>query len=107
MAIFLDLKSLPRLRAKEEDIELERLESEKEDAQNRLQTASMTRDWTQGPKPSKDGLLELIIESGALDKAIAIYFSADEDSMALFGINGRRVEHAISIRLPTPVGYRS
>lgn len=87
------MKSLPRPRAKEEDIELERLESEKEDAQNRLQTASMTRDWTQGPKPSKDGLLELIIESGALDKAIAIYFSVDEDSMALFGINEKQVEH--------------
>ncbi|KAK3172833.1 hypothetical protein OEA41_006158 [Lepraria neglecta] len=94
MQLLLDLKSLPRPRTKEEDIELERLESEKEDAQNRLQTASMTRDWTQGPQPSKDGIWELIIESGALDKAIAIYISVDEDGMALFGINEKGVEHA-------------
>lgn len=91
--LLLDLKSLPRPRTGEEDIELERLEREKEDAQDLLQRVNMTRDWTKRPKPSRESTWKFI-KSGALDNTLVIYVSVDEDGMALFGISDKGIEHA-------------
>ena len=90
--LLLDLKSLPRSRDRDEDIELERLESGKVDAQNRLQRASVMRDWSRRPRP--DQVIKLIIESEYLDKVLVMHTSVDEDGMALVGIGGKGIEHA-------------
>ena len=91
--LLLDLRSLPRARTHEEQVELTKLENDEIYLQSRLQTASRLRDWHQDPDSSDQGFWERAIANNSLDKILVILISVDEDGLALFGITNQGIYH--------------
>ena len=91
--LLLDLRSLPRARTHEEQVELTKLENDEDYLQSRSQDASRLRDWGQSPDPSVQDFWERAIASNSLDKVLVILISVDEDGLALFGITDQGIHH--------------
>ena len=91
--LLLDLRSLPRSRTHEEEVELTKLEIDEPYLQSRLQEASRLRDWHQSPEPSDQDFWERASANKALDKVLVILLSVDEDGLALFGISDQGINH--------------
>ena len=91
--LLLDLRSLPRARTYEEQVELTKLETDEDYLQSRLRDASRLRDWRQSPDPSDQDFWDRAMASNSLDKVLVILLSVDEDGLALFGITDQGIRH--------------
>ena len=91
--LLLDLRSLPRARTQEEQIELTKLESDELYLQSQLQNASRLRDWRQSLDSTDQDLWERAIANNSLDKVLVMLISVDEDGLALFGITDHGIHH--------------
>ena len=91
--LLLDLRSLPRPRTHEEEVELTELQNDEPYLHSRMHKASRLRDWRQNPEPKDQDLWERAIANKALDKVLVIILSVDEDGLALFGITNQGINH--------------
>ena len=91
--LLLDLRSLPRTRSQEEQVELTKLENDELYLKSQLQKVSRLRDWRQSLDSSNQDVWRRAIMNNSLDKVLVILTSVDEDGLALFGITDQGIHH--------------